>query len=299
MPPLFRQFAECAVTALPLGYLTSQQPQGPTRYIIMATTIGYGVLYGILCYIEQQQQSSASKDHHALHAAESKSRFLSTVNAILLTIGSILCYIELAHYEDGMGWIGGRTSSSSPSHDDDNIHDSISNMSYPAIFASFFVAFLQFDFLWMVWHRLEYNDVSAMIHHVLFLCMTHYVLSGPYFLKPFAWLSLTELSTPFLNLRWWYAANGRKDHAGYLYCSLAFASTFVVTRIGWYGLGLMDVYRHYHHWRSVLGLHAVAVGLVFGYILNCFWAVKILRAVQRVLSKSSSKGGGTKEKKKE
>jgi len=52
----------------------------------------------------------------------------------------------------------------------------------------------------MLYHSSLHFDELA--HHLLFIAVTHYVLWGRYFARPFAWLSVTELSTPFLNCRW-------------------------------------------------------------------------------------------------
>ncbi|KAG7354271.1 TLC domain containing protein [Nitzschia inconspicua] len=265
-----QQIAESAAVATILVYVTSLQHDPSCRTLIAATTTGYATLYVLLGHVAKQQllcsNDSDSSSWTFLLSPEAKSRFLSTVNAVVLTMGSLLCFTEWQTYQPEVeGWIGNSN-----------------KKTYPPLFAAIFVAFLHFDLLWMVWHRHVYKDVSALIHHVLFVGMTHFVLSGPYFLKPFAWLSLTELSTPFLNLRWYYAIAGQKSSNGYLYTSLAFAGTFLATRVVGYSLGLWDVLRSYQQWRSIRGLHAVTLGLMMGYLLNLFWAVKIVHAVRRV-----------------
>lgn len=67
-------------------------------------------------------------------------------------------------------------------------------------FASLFVGYLQWDVVWMLLH--SYGALDELLHHLIFISITHYVLWGRYFARPFAWLSMTELSTPFLNERW-------------------------------------------------------------------------------------------------
>jgi TLC domain len=258
-----QHLVKCGAAVSVMAYLTLLQ-EDPCRIIIAVATVSYGILYALLCAAEASNMfpSLSSND-----SAEAKSRILSTINAILLTFGSLLCFLEWPYQPVAEGWTA-------------------SQLSQPALFASLFTSFLQWDLLWMLWQ--QYSDVSATVHHILFLFMTHYVLSGIYFNKPFAWLSLTELSTPFLNLRWWYAATKRKEGTGYLYASWAFAGTFGLTRVVGYLLGVLDMLRHYRYWSHVGGLHAVAVGIVLGYLLNLFWAVKIVQAVQRVMRKKTN-----------
>lgn len=131
--------------------------------------------------------------------------------------------------------------------------------------------------------------MSAVFHHLLFIAVTHYVLSGTYFKKPFAWLSFTELSTPFLNIRWFYAASNMKEGRGYFLSSLLFASTFLLTRVLGYGLGMLDLIWSYGEWKSNRGLHFVAVGLGLGYALNLFWSVKVIQALQRAFKRDVPK----------
>lgn len=131
--------------------------------------------------------------------------------------------------------------------------------------------------------------MSAAIHHTLFIAVTHYVLFGCFFKKPFAWLSLTELSTPFLNARWFYAAAKMKEGREYFLSSLLFAVTFLATRVLGYTLGIVDMIMSYSHWQSVRGLHATAFGLALGYLLNLFWSVKVVQALQRAMKRGGGK----------
>ena len=151
-----------------------------------------------------------------------------------------------------------------------------------------------------------------MIHHSIFISVTHFVLSETYFRKPFAWLSLAELSTPFLHVRWLLAATGRKgesksndrgsedktkatttikrEKALYQWASVGFAVTFLSTRTFGYGLGLLDLWRSHRYWKEINGLWGVVVGLHLGYALNLFWSVKVGSSLLRALvSKKQAK----------
>ena len=280
----YRSVFESALALPVLVFLTVQQDRRCAT-LVAFTSFSYCILYLILRPTgigqlnpphEQdtkagqriQQSSSSFGDSDS---AEWRSRILSTVNATVLTFGSLLCFAEWPYDPVPEGWT--------------NPNRIWSN---PVTFASLFVGFLQWDICWIIWHRHQHNDNSAALHHIIFIGVTHYVLWGVYFKKPYAWLSFTELSTPFLNARWYYAASGQKESNGYFYSSLAFAFTFLLTRVVGYSLGLLDLWLNYNEWKVAGGLHGVAVGLILAYLLNLFWSIKIINAVQRVLKKKKS-----------
>merc|ERR1712070_814591 len=76
--------------------------------------------------------------------------------------------------------------------------------------------------------------------------------------------------------------------AAWLYtaASLAFALTFMATRVVGYGLGIFDLWRNYQIWRPAQwGLYWVIGGVHLGYALNLFWSVSVLKAMARALGK--------------
>jgi len=159
--------------------------------------------------------------------------------------------------------------------------------SHPVTFASLFVGYLQFDLCWVLWHQRATPDVASAVHHSLFIAITHYVLWGWYFKQPYAWLSVAELSTPFLNARWFLAVLGRKSGFAYLAVSAAFAATFLATRVVGYALGLWDLWRCYHLWQPARrGLYFVIAGCHAGFALNLFWSRSVVTALLR-----AAKGG--------
>mmetsp|Transcript_1736 Transcript_1736/g.5072 ORF Transcript_1736/g.5072 Transcript_1736/m.5072 type:complete len:275 (-) Transcript_1736:35-859(-) len=261
---------ECSVVTGGLLYLTLQQER-IVALIATGTTASYGVLYHILRSSHLLQPAKSSLSH--ANEAEWRSRILATINAIVLVGGSVLCFLEWPYQPTSEGWIG------QPDH----------IWSHPSLFSSLFVGYLHWDLIWLVWHRREQTDLSAVIHHVLFISVTHYVLSGTYFKRPFAWLSFTEVSTPFLNFRWFYAASNVKEGRGYFLSSLLFAITFLLTRVCGYGLGILDMLWSYGEWKENRGLHLVAVGLGMGYVLNLFWSVKVVHALQRAFKRDMPK----------
>lgn len=292
----FRKVAECTLgVSLPLYCtfaLQADETSCRTSRLIASTTFCYGMLYAIIWKSDGMFQPDLSswvvstttcdKDEIAsarLNAAsEWRSRLLAIVNAVVVMGGSILCFLEWSTYlPESEGWV--KTI-------DTSTHCFASN---PITFASLFVGYLQWDLCWLIWHRKTHPDVGSMIHHSIFIAVTHFVLWGTYFRKPFAWLSLTEFSTPFLHLRWLLAATNRKNEGLYFWISLGFAVTFLSTRTIGYGLGLLDVWRSFASWKVIRGLWGVVFGLHLAYLLNLFWSAKVGSALLRTLSSASSK----------
>ena len=180
-----------------------------------------------------------------------------------------MCFLEWPHYV-------------SPSHAWHVENRQPETEYYPVLFASIFVGYLQYDFLWLLLHRKKNYDLGSMIHHSLYIAITHYVLHGYYFVRPFAWLAFCEISTPCLHLRWFYAVTNKKENPWYAFWSILFAATFLFSRVLCYGWGIVDIWRA----KDILmtkpyGLYAVIVGIHLGYVLNLFWAQKVLSALKR------------------
>lgn len=54
----------------------------------------------------------------------------------------------------------------------------------------------------MVWYYQELQDPTAILHHFIFLMAATYVVAHSIMAYPFSWLAFTEVSTPFLNIRY-------------------------------------------------------------------------------------------------
>mmetsp|Transcript_22294 Transcript_22294/g.51068 ORF Transcript_22294/g.51068 Transcript_22294/m.51068 type:complete len:281 (-) Transcript_22294:31-873(-) len=270
------QFKECGSILVVLIWATSlQEPQ--CAMLVAATTLIYATTYAIIrkTGLFQPSWNSGPSSSGRDNAPGWRSRVLGSVNAVLLVFGSVLCFLEWPYDPVAEGWTG-----------PDRV------WSNPVTSASLFVGYLQWDLCWLIWHRKSAanNDPGAIIHHSIFIAVTHYVLHGYFFKRPFAWLSMAELSTPFLNARWFLAASDRKDGVPYLLVSLGFSITFLATRVVGYTLGLYDLWQSYTLWKdSGIGLHGVVLGLHMAYLLNLFWSTKVVSALQRAMRKRKKK----------
>jgi hypothetical protein len=323
-----RKLAECLFgLSLPLWWTASFQANEPScrvSFLITSTTVIYGILYSLLRHYHgflqpslsswlianaknqnQQQNSkingngnsntsdngdSGGDDNQAALAAASewRSRLLAIFNALILIVGSVLCFTEWVstYAPESEGWV-----KTLPLQCNDSIDgggDCSCFSSHPVTYASLFVGYLQWDLCWLIWHRDTHPDGGSMIHHSIFIGVTQFVLSETYFRKPFAWLALTGLSTPFLHVRWILAATGQKSNGLYFWVSLGFALTFLSTRSVGYGLGLVDVWRNRTSWGVISGLWGVVAGLHLAYLLNLLWSFKVGSALVRTISNNST-----------
>lgn len=210
--------------------------------------------------------------------AEWRSRIVGTVHAIVLVIGSLICFYENMHHlglEEGQGF-----DTTTITH----LSSSVERDTSAALFASIFGGYLQYDMCYLIWNMEENYDPTSMIHHFLYILITHYTLSGRYFTRPFAWLSFAELSTPFLHGRWFLAVQKKKDHPWYTKISMLFAATFLFTRVFCYTFGLIDLWQAADIWIKLpKGIYGVVFGIHAGYFLNLFWASKVVGALLKVM----------------
>jgi len=258
------------------SYLTSLQEPREAR-IIASSSLLFGTLYLLLQQTRlfhpppNTNTNTNTKKHQPHIEAEWTSRIIGTIHATILSIGSIYCFIEWKHFSPDAyplhAWYVPLQDLDLPIVKDYTI----------PLLASFFVGYLQYDMIWMLLHKEKNYDAGMMVHHSLFIAITHYVLKGYYLMKPFAWLSLCELSTPFLHLRWFNAVMGKKNNWWYFFWSTLFMVTFVSVRVVGYGLGLRDLWKNYGYWETLpYGLHVVIGGLHVGYLLNVFWGGFVL-----------------------
>ena len=263
----YDRWMPCLIPSFCFYYMTCNQEDAVSS-IIKNTTVTYATVYQMLRWTGLFQPTKKKTNLKYGDEAEWRSRIIATVNAVILIVGSILCFLEWPDMPWGEGII-----------------PTVKMWRYPVTFASLFVGYLQWDFCWLIYHYKENKDVSSLIHHTLFILITHYVLSGRTMCRPFAWLSFTELSTPFLNIRWFLAVSGKKTSIWYTRSSVLFAVTFLFTRVFGYTLGLLDVWLHSEIWLSngPWGLHAVILGLHAGWLLNLFWGSKVISALTRMI----------------
>lgn len=117
------------------------------------------------------------------------------------------------------------------------------------------------------------------IHHILFATVAMVQLWFSRSCFPFTWLILGELSTVFLDMRWWLIGTGQTESrsSAFMAVQVLFALSFFATRVLLYGWGLWrllsedpNVFAEASVWQIT------PVALTAGYALNLFWFVGIV-----------------------
>ena len=166
-----------------------------------------------------------------------------------------------------------------------------------------FLSYLLYDLVHIIIQYPKLGGVDTILHHVLFASCS--LINGTYGLMAFVfgWLIVGEMSTIFLNIRWFMLKTGHG--AGVNNNKLLmnrvngmFATTFFITRIGIYTAGMIHLfYYSYEELRSLpeeTGVPPPLLGvtcscMVLGWALNMIWGYKILAMV--VGSGSGGSGG--------
>ncbi|GMI34952.1 hypothetical protein TeGR_g13128 [Tetraparma gracilis] len=142
--------------------------------------------------------------------------------------------------------------------------------------ASLFALYLALDLLLL---SRASPPPSTLLHHLLFLALTLLQLRSERSCLPFLWLALGELSTLFLNARWFLRACGGKRSRA---LDVLFALAFFGARVLGYGTGLFfflrddpNVLGRWELWQVTAPL------LAAGYVLNLAWMRKIVGVALR------------------
>ena len=152
--------------------------------------------------------------------------------------------------------------------------------------AEVFMAYIAQDLVYLIYYDTEVKEKEAIVHHAVYLTIASYTVSYSYLVLPFAWLCLGELSTPFVSMRWILALMGWKTSNVYFYNGLLLMSSFFVTRIVFFGLGLGVLVIDREFWmypHGPIGLNLVIIGLFLMYGLNLYWFKRIWVGAQKAL----------------
>jgi hypothetical protein len=156
---------------------------------------------------------------------------------------------------------------------------------------SIFMGYILSDLGWILWYSNEWPGRNPMIlHHVLALitCMDLSVQKLGQGLT--LGILLMEVTTPFMNGRWFLSQMGMKDTQLYLINGLIMVQAWAVFRIGlgaylgiwmWRMRDQITEAPWFTKWVSLWGSY------VLMYSLQWFWFVKLVQGAKKVLSKKN------------
>ena len=155
-----------------------------------------------------------------------------------------------------------------------------------------FLSWIIYDLIHVISSYPKLGGFDTIIHHCLFMGAA--LVNGYYviYIFPFSWLIMGELSTIFLNIRWFLIQTGRGSTKMMKWCNYIFAIFFFLTRVILYGWGLYLMSRP-DVWTVILELPApkylvlsVLGLLVIGYFLNLLW----MKSIVEMATKNNEKG---------
>jgi len=161
-----------------------------------------------------------------------------------------------------------------------------------------FVSYLVYDLVHITTQYPKLGGLDTVAHHVLFAICSF--INGTYGIMafPFGWLIVGEMSTIFLNLRWFMLKTGRQGSAALKVINSLFASTFIMTRIGIYTCGVVQLFGHsINEVRRLPDLSGVPVPflvatcgcILLGWILNLIWGFKIAKMMMMGEAKAKNR----------
>jgi len=143
----------------------------------------------------------------------------------------------------------------------------------------FFCAYLFYDLFHIIGTYPKLGGVDTILHHAAFMVCS--VINGYYEVLPFSfgWLIIGEISTVFLNVRWFLIKTGRGATQALQVVQQLFAMTFFVTRVLIYGMGTINLFQQRTHLQALVHQGRVpktflGISLFFiviGCLLNMFW----------------------------
>eukprot|EP00475_Leptophrys_vorax_P002046 TRINITY_DN11165_c0_g1_i1.p1 TRINITY_DN11165_c0_g1~~TRINITY_DN11165_c0_g1_i1.p1 ORF type:complete len:295 (+),score=60.86 TRINITY_DN11165_c0_g1_i1:38-886(+) len=146
----------------------------------------------------------------------------------------------------------------------------------------------------------DLGGIDSILHHVIFLMASFTAGWNKIFCFPFSWLVVGELSTPFLNVRWFLRATGQKESAFGSINNLLFALTFFIARVLIFGSGILEMINDFDFvWNGIVpqwGVRYVVINIFAAFLLNLFWFFKIAQGIVRLFT-TPTKSQGDKPKK--
>ena len=191
---------------------------------------------------------------------------VSSVHAIMITISSFLC-----------GYQGGFFTN------DDLFQASTCSTTCLSMFCGYIVS----DFVWLYFYRHDWPGSSAMILHHIIAFLSYADLNAQHIGHNLVLMCLLlEVTTPFVNCRWFLSQLGQKDSSLYIVNGLIMTVSWLLMRVmlgAYIGLSIwrmrnqMEDLPWFSKWISLIGIY------IIGYSLQCFWFLKIAQGAMKVL----------------
>ncbi|KAH7427156.1 hypothetical protein KP509_10G032100 [Ceratopteris richardii] len=146
------------------------------------------------------------------------------------------------------------------------------------------------DLAMIIWFYPALGGIEYVLHH--FLSMTSLALSiysGQAHLYLYLVL-FSEITTPFVNLRWYLSLSGMKNSRLYLYNGLMLFFSWLFARVLLFVYLFSHIYLHYEQVKEIFpaGFYYLFIAPPALALMNVLWFYKILKGLIRTIHKTGS-----------
>ncbi|CAL4953932.1 unnamed protein product [Urochloa decumbens] len=143
------------------------------------------------------------------------------------------------------------------------------------------------DLAMILWYFPSLGGKEYLLHHGLSMYAIGLALLSGKAHMYILMVLFTEVTTPFVNLRWYLDVAGQKTCSLYLYNGVALFVGWLVARIILFVYLFTLMYFHYDQARSIftLGFYSLVAVPSTVSVMNVFWFWKILKGMVKTLSR--------------
>ncbi|CAO2182532.1 unnamed protein product, partial [Urochloa humidicola] len=143
------------------------------------------------------------------------------------------------------------------------------------------------DLAMILWYFPSLGGKEYLLHHGLSMYAIGLALLSGKAHMYILMVLFTEITTPFVNLRWYLDVAGQKTCSLYLYNGVALFVGWLVARIILFMYLFTHMYFHYDQARSIftLGFYSLVAVPSTVSVMNVFWFWKILKGMVKTLSR--------------
>ncbi|CAO1944635.1 unnamed protein product [Urochloa humidicola] len=150
------------------------------------------------------------------------------------------------------------------------------------------------DLAMILWYFPSLGGKEYLLHHGLSMYAIGLALLSGKAHMYILMVLFTEVTTPFVNLRWYLDVAGQKTCSLYLYNGVALFFGWLVARIILFVYLFTHMYFHFDQARSIftLGFYSLVAVPSTVSVMNVFWFWKILKGMVKTLSRRKHSENG-------
>eukprot|EP00249_Psilotum_nudum_P010192 c22392_g1_i2 orf=349-1155(-) len=239
------------------------------------TSVLLGILTCKIVYNVMQALSPVySKSYRKLsklQKIEWDNRGFSTFHAILVSVigAKLLCFSDFFSDDAPFGPVIFRST--------------IFSQSMAGVSIGYFLS----DLGMIVWFYPALGGAEYVLHHLLSAASLALSLYSGHAQIYIYIVLFSEITTPFVNLRWYLSVSGLKNSKLYIINGVLLFFGWLMARVLLFVYLFFHIYLHYDQVREIfpLGFYALIIVSPSLTVMNLYWLYKIVRGMIRMLSK--------------